>query len=74
MLLSIYRLDRLCVFISLSWNSAGTAGVFWYLFWILVSYESPEAHPTITPEERKYIEDAIGESSDTTVPFSCFAA
>ncbi|XP_012676970.1 solute carrier family 17 member 7a [Clupea harengus] len=52
------------------WSSVfyvyGTAGVFWYLFWILVSYESPEAHPTITPEERKYIEDAIGESSDTT--------
>lgn len=33
------------------------------MFWILVSYESPAAHPTITPEERKYIEDAIGESA-----------
>lgn len=41
----------------------GSFGIFWYMFWILVSYESPAAHPTITPEERKYIEDAIGESA-----------
>lgn len=41
----------------------GSFGIFWYLFWILVSYESPAAHPTISPEERKYIEDAIGESA-----------
>uniref|UniRef100_A0A8C2D001 Vesicular glutamate transporter 1 n=1 Tax=Cyprinus carpio TaxID=7962 RepID=A0A8C2D001_CYPCA len=49
------------------WSSVfyvyGTVGIFWYLFWILVSYESPAAHPTISPEERKYIEDAIGEST-----------
>uniref|UniRef100_A0A6Q2XV48 Vesicular glutamate transporter 1 n=1 Tax=Esox lucius TaxID=8010 RepID=A0A6Q2XV48_ESOLU len=41
----------------------GSFGIAWYLFWILVSYESPAAHPTITPEERKYIEEAIGESA-----------
>lgn len=49
--------------ISLSLPLPGSFGIFWYLFWILVSYESPAAHPTITPEERKYIEDAIGESA-----------
>lgn len=46
----------------------GSVGIFWYLFWILVSYESPAAHPTITPEERKYIEDAIGESAGLVNP------
>lgn len=35
----------------------------WYMFWILVSYESPAEHPTITEEERRYIEDSIGESA-----------
>lgn len=33
------------------------------MFWILVSYESPAEHPTITDEERRYIEDSIGESA-----------
>ncbi|KAF3700340.1 Vesicular glutamate transporter 1 [Channa argus] len=47
-------------------------GIFWYMFWILVSYESPAAHPTITPEERKYIEDAIGESAGFLNPLHKF--
>ncbi|TRY59805.1 hypothetical protein DNTS_035234 [Danionella cerebrum] len=46
----------------------GSVGIFWYLFWILVSYESPAVHPTITPEERKYIEDAIGETAGLVNP------
>lgn len=33
------------------------------MFWILVSYESPAEHPTITEEERRYIEESIGESA-----------
>lgn len=53
------------LFISLA---VGSFGVCWYLFWILVSYESPAAHPTITPEERKYIEDAIGETAGLMNP------
>ncbi|CAB1337896.1 unnamed protein product [Coregonus sp. 'balchen'] len=43
-------------------------GIFWYLFWILVSYESPAAHPTITEEEQKYIEEAIGMSAANATP------
>ncbi|CAG12670.1 unnamed protein product, partial [Tetraodon nigroviridis] len=50
----------------------GSFGIFWYMFWILVSYESPAAHPTITPEERKYIEDAIGESAGFLNPLQKF--
>uniref|UniRef100_A0A8C6LBF9 Vesicular glutamate transporter 1 n=1 Tax=Nothobranchius furzeri TaxID=105023 RepID=A0A8C6LBF9_NOTFU len=45
------------------WSSVfyvyGSFGILWYCFWILVSYESPAAHPTITEEERKYIEESI---------------
>ncbi|XP_015249248.1 PREDICTED: vesicular glutamate transporter 2 [Cyprinodon variegatus] len=41
----------------------GCFGIFWYMFWILVSYESPAEHPTITEEERRYIEESIGESA-----------
>ncbi|KAM9272158.1 vesicular glutamate transporter 1-like [Cariama cristata] len=48
------------------WSSVfyvyGSFGVCWYFFWVLVSYESPAQHPTISPEERKYIEESIGES------------
>ncbi|XP_039555414.1 vesicular glutamate transporter 1-like, partial [Passer montanus] len=49
------------------WSSVfyvyGSFGVLWYFFWVLVSYESPAQHPTISPEERKYIEESIGESA-----------
>uniref|UniRef100_A0A673XJN9 Solute carrier family 17 member 6 n=2 Tax=Salmo trutta TaxID=8032 RepID=A0A673XJN9_SALTR len=49
------------------WSSVfylyGCFGIFWYMFWILVSYESPAVHPTITQEERVYIEESIGESA-----------
>lgn len=40
----------------------------WYMFWILVSYESPAEHPTITDEERCYIEESIGESAQLLGP------
>ncbi|KAI4872190.1 hypothetical protein NFI96_031018 [Prochilodus magdalenae] len=39
-------------------------GIVWYMFWILVSYESPADHPTITDEERLYIEESIGEGAN----------
>lgn len=53
------------------WSSVfyvyGTFGVMWYCFWILVSYESPAAHPTITEEERTYIEESIGKTAQHSV-------
>ncbi|KAG7262216.1 hypothetical protein CRUP_023886 [Coryphaenoides rupestris] len=49
------------------WSSVfyvyGCFGLVWYVFWILVSYESPAEHPTITDEERCYIEESIGETA-----------
>ncbi|KAK9397456.1 vesicular glutamate transporter 1 [Crotalus adamanteus] len=46
----------------------GSFGIFWYLFWLMVSYQSPAKHPTITEEERKYIEESIGESTTLMNP------
>uniref|UniRef100_A0A8C5N1R9 Vesicular glutamate transporter 1 n=1 Tax=Leptobrachium leishanense TaxID=445787 RepID=A0A8C5N1R9_9ANUR len=58
------------------WSSVfyvyGSFGLVWYLFWILVSYESPATHPTISDEERTYIEESIGESASLMGPLEKF--
>ncbi|KAK2493265.1 hypothetical protein MC885_004092 [Smutsia gigantea] len=41
----------------------GMFGIIWYTFWLLQAYESPAAHPTISEEERTYIETSIGEGA-----------
>lgn len=40
----------------------GVFGILWYVMWLLLAYGSPADHPTITEEERLYIEAAIGET------------
>ncbi|NXL90599.1 VGLU3 protein, partial [Alectura lathami] len=51
----------------IGWSSVfyiyGMFGIVWYMFWLLHAYESPAAHPTITSEERIYIETSIGEGA-----------
>ncbi|KAM8974061.1 vesicular glutamate transporter 3 isoform 2-T2 [Pelodytes ibericus] len=51
----------------IGWSSVfyiyGVFGMFWYIFWLLHATESPAAHPSITIEERTYIESSIGEGS-----------
>ncbi|XP_040183571.1 vesicular glutamate transporter 1 [Rana temporaria] len=60
------------------WSSVfyvyGSFGIFWYMFWILVSYESPAEHPTISEEEQRYIEESIGESTGFMNPLVKFKA
>ena len=34
------------------------------MFWLLQAYECPAAHPTISQEERTYIETSIGEGAN----------
>lgn len=41
--------------------SSGVFGIIWYIFWLLLAYESPAVHPTISEEEKTYIETSIGE-------------
>ncbi|NXC15627.1 VGLU3 protein, partial [Corythaeola cristata] len=51
----------------IGWSSVfyiyGMFGIVWYMFWLLHAYESPAAHPTITNEEKIYIETTIGEGA-----------
>ena len=41
----------------------GLVGVLWSLCWFLFVFETPAKHPRISDEERKEIEDAIGNFS-----------
>ncbi|XP_053356584.1 vesicular glutamate transporter 3 isoform X2 [Clarias gariepinus] len=41
----------------------GVFGIIWYIFWLLLAYESPAVHPTISEEEKTYIETTIGEGA-----------
>uniref|UniRef100_A0A8C4KQ96 Solute carrier family 17 member 8 n=1 Tax=Dromaius novaehollandiae TaxID=8790 RepID=A0A8C4KQ96_DRONO len=58
----------------IGWSSVfyiyGMFGIVWYMFWLLHAYESPAAHPTITSEERIYIETSIGEGASLASKFS----
>lgn len=48
-------------FVVTSWQ--GVFGIIWYVMWLLLAYGSPAQHPTITDEERMYIETTIGETT-----------
>ncbi|XP_028672133.2 vesicular glutamate transporter 3 [Erpetoichthys calabaricus] len=52
----------------IGWSSVfyvyGGFGMIWYIFWLLHAYKSPAVHPTITEEERTYIETSIGENAN----------
>ncbi|NXF98442.1 VGLU3 protein, partial [Eubucco bourcierii] len=52
----------------IGWSSVfyiyGMFGIVWYVFWLLNAYESPSAHPTISNEEKTYIETSIGEGTN----------
>lgn len=48
----------------------GIAGVLWSLFWFSMTFEKPAFHPTISAQEKQYIESQLGPVSHThpTVP------
>lgn len=50
---------------ALCFLTAGMFGIIWYMFWLLQAYECPAAHPTISEEERTYIETSIGEGANS---------
>uniref|UniRef100_A0A8C0YFH7 Solute carrier family 17 member 8 n=1 Tax=Cyprinus carpio carpio TaxID=630221 RepID=A0A8C0YFH7_CYPCA len=47
----------------------GVFGIIWYSFWLLLAYDSPAIHPTISEEERTYIETSIGEGASLMSKF-----
>lgn len=57
---------------SFGWASVfyvtGGVGLIWSITWFLVIFETPAAHPRITVEERREIEEAIGSSTSKKRP------
>ncbi|CAJ0941076.1 unnamed protein product, partial [Mesorhabditis belari] len=41
----------------------GVVGCIWTIFWFALTFEKPANHPTISLEERKYIEESLGHVS-----------
>lgn len=39
----------------------GSAGIIWYIAWLLLVFNTPADHPRISPKEQHYIEAAIKE-------------
>lgn len=58
----------------IGWESVfyttGLIGLLWYGCWTYLIYDSPSVHPTISEEERKYIEDSLGNSVLKNYPVS----
>ncbi|KAJ8872233.1 hypothetical protein PR048_025835 [Dryococelus australis] len=50
----------------LGWRSVfyatGVLGTIWYLAWYLLMFDSPDKHPRISEEERRYIKERIANS------------
>ncbi|GLG95350.1 Putative inorganic phosphate cotransporter [Gryllus bimaculatus] len=40
--------------------ATGAAGALWFVAWMLVVRDSPDVDPRITPQEKKFIQDALG--------------
>ncbi|XP_022176320.1 sialin-like [Myzus persicae] len=54
---------------SFGWESvfyvSGGLGLLWFICWILLVYDTPAKHPTISIRERTYIENCIGKTIQT---------
>ncbi|KAL0275646.1 UNVERIFIED_CONTAM: hypothetical protein PYX00_003443 [Menopon gallinae] len=65
--------------VELGWESVfyvtGMIGVLWSVMWFVLIYDSPAEHPRISAEERAFIEDSIGTTSNKgkalAVPWKC---
>lgn len=42
----------------------GSIGLVWCAFYLIFGYGSPATHPTITPEERNYIQTSLNQHQD----------
>lgn len=51
-----------------SFDILGGIGLVWSILWFWIIFETPAAHPRISPEERKEIEDAIGTTTSKKKP------
>lgn len=45
----------------------GAAGILWSIVWFFIGANSPAQHPTITVDEKKFIESSLGTEPDAKV-------
>ena len=50
----------------------GILGIVWYVFWLLLVFDSPAKHPRISKSEREYIESGIPEPDKKVYPPTTF--
>lgn len=57
------------------YHLCGVLGILWYVMWQYFVYDSPSQHPRIDPDEKEYIEHALGDSihEHTGVSFEIIA-
>ena len=48
----------------------GVVGAVWFIAWVFLVYDTPESHPRISEDEKRYIQASIGETKKISV-FTC---
>lgn len=43
--------------------TSGVAGVVWAIIWFAITFEKPASHPSISKEEKEFIEESLGHVS-----------
>ena len=41
----------------------GILGIIWYIFWLLLIFDSPAKHPRISEREKEHIESGIADAN-----------
>ena len=44
----------------------GACGLIWFIFWVLLVYDTPYAHPRISDDERTYINSNVCKAYNTS--------
>lgn len=56
---------------TIGWSGAlyvfGGSGILWSAAWILYGFSTPRSHPSISLEEKNYIESSLGQGNETEV-------
>ena len=60
----------LCQYVS--WESVfyvtGASGLFWFVLWALLVHDGPDTHPTISNDERKFLQVSTSEDVNSKRP------
>lgn len=52
----------------IGWESVfyvqGGLSLLWYILWLIFIFDTPEDHPRINPDEKKYIMESFGETTE----------